>query len=315
MKVIINPKKKLNVLATIVIGKESLNNWKKFALPSWKKYCNKYGIGLVYFTRNLLKKDHPKWKKPTWQKLLIGTTIKKSYKFHNVCYLDSDIIINYISAPNIFLNYNIKTFGLVSETFNLPYDLNIVKKKLSFYRHYFYDKKYPLDSSLFMNLKDKYIYHNLKPQKNYACMGLVLFNIKNHSKIMENWFYKYDSSIKTITGDGDEPILNYEILNYGKISWLNYKFQALWIYEMAWYYPFLYKFKNNKNIINKYCIESSLLNNYFLHFAGSWFESNMWKIYDIFTEKNFENINYKLNQYFDYRSKGKPHNKQIKPRS
>ena len=46
---------------------------------------------------------------------------------------------------------------------------------------------------------------------------------------------------------------------------------------MAIYYPFLYRFKNKKNKLINNCILTSLSNNYFLHFAGSWYESNMWE--------------------------------------
>ena len=61
-------------------------------------------------------------------------------------------------------------------------------------------------------------------------------------------------------------------------KWLDYKFQALWFYEIAWKYPFLYDYgRYDDELINK-CIESSLFTNYFLHFAGSWHECNMWKL-------------------------------------
>ena len=33
------------------------------------------------------------------------------------------------------------------------------------------------------------------------------------------------------------------------------------------------------------CIESSLINNYFLHFPGSWHEGKMWKIKGILQSK------------------------------
>ena len=44
---------------------------------------------------------------------------------------------------------------------------------------------------------------------------------------------------------------------------------------MAVNYPFLY-FSKNK-LLTRYCIEASLMNNYFLHFPGKWLEGRMWK--------------------------------------
>ena len=82
-----------------------------------------------------------------------------------------------------------------------------------------------------------------------------------------------------------------------KLSWLDYRFQALWIYETPWKYPFLYNYgKNDKNLI-KECVEASLTSNYFLHFAGSWHESEMWKISGLFQTKEKQNL---LKEYYEY---------------
>jgi hypothetical protein len=104
--------------------------------------------------------------------------------------------------------------------------------------------------------------------------------------MMAEWFYKYPRDIKTLTDGGEEAVLNYELQNYGELNKLSYEFQALWNYEMAWKYPFLYwnRCKSDDSLIGQ-CIISSLLTNHFLHFAGSWFESDMWKISEILNEK------------------------------
>ena len=62
----------------------------------------------------------------------------------------------------------------------------------------------------------------------------------------------------------------------------------------------IFHFFIQKNIKNKLlianCIATSLMNNYFLHFAGSLHEAKMWKnikIYNLFDKKfikNFENF-------------------------
>ena len=56
--------------------------------------------------------------------------------------------------------------------------------------------------------------------------------------------------------------MNFKIFNT-KVNILNYKFQALWFYEMD-KYSFLYNLKD-KNQLVKFCIEEVLMNNY-LHF-------------------------------------------------
>ena len=47
-----------------------------------------------------------------------------------------------------------------------------------------------------MKLKDMYKYNRLPPQNDYACTGVIVFNAKNHSKDMNDWFFKYDKKLK-----------------------------------------------------------------------------------------------------------------------
>jgi len=95
---------------------------------------------------------------------------------------------------------------------------------------------------------------------------------------MRKWFDKYDRNITSVTNNGEQTHVNYEIQNWGKVQWLKYEYQAIWNYEMAINYPFLYTKENRDNAtMISNCIEACLLKNHFLHFAGSWYESEMWK--------------------------------------
>ena len=274
MKILIKSKNK-NYLSCIVIGKNFLRQWKKYVLPSWKLYCENHKIGLIIFTDDLVSRKNAAWKKATWQKMLIGSAIlQKKIIVNNVCYLDADILINPY-APNIF-NFHIeKKISLVSLRNRLPYDYIKTKKKISFYRKYFYDNSYPLNSAILFTLKQIYKYHKLPVMSDEACMGLFIFNVKKFASKMKSWFYKYPKNISSITGGGDQIHYNYEIQKNVNVNWLDYKFQCIWNYEMSNYYPFLYnsKFKNF-DLFNE-CILNSLYNNYFLHFAGSWHESGL----------------------------------------
>lgn len=282
MKVIVEPGDAKNTIATIAIGDDYFQPWEEFALPTWKEYCDRHALGLVVFDDDLIPRNAPTWKKATWQKMLIGEALNNSsMQINNVCYLDSDILVNHL-APNIFDGYNPRNIGLVSQRNGLPQPLEPTLRRLAFLRHTCYDNKYPLDSALFMSPKQIFEYHGIPVQKDYACMGLVVFNVENHRQLMRAWFDKYDRNVDSLTGGGDEPLINYEIQNWGSVSWLDYRFQALWIYEIAWKYPFLYDFGRDNADLIKECVEASLFTNYFLHFAGSWYESEMWKIGDLF---------------------------------
>ena len=93
-------------------------------------------------------------------------------------------------------------------------------------------------------------------------------------------------------------------MNNFEVNWLDYKYQAIWLYEMAAYYPYLYLKDNQNNFdwISK-CIQTSLTNNYFLHFAGSWNESHMWLL-----DKLMNDYGYDTDEFDAYL------NKQITPK-
>ncbi|MBI3011690.1 MAG: hypothetical protein HYY58_04275 [Candidatus Omnitrophica bacterium] len=294
MKVFINPERSKRVITTIAIGDDYYNPWKKYAFPTWKKYCERYGLGLIVFDADLIPKDSKIWKKPTWQKLLIGNALKRTLPaVTEVCYLDSDTLINY-TAPNVFDVYIPGTIGLVSSLKNLPYSLEEVLRRIAFFRHNCYDQRYPLDSALFISVERYYQFHGLAPQADIACMGMFLFNVSDHAELMGDWFSKYDRQVQSMSGGGEGAHLNYEMQSWGNICWLDYKFQAIWTYEMAWKYPFLYDFGRRKKALIRECIEASLFTNYFLHFAGSWYENDMWQVggvlVDLRQRKKFEDF-------------------------
>ena len=95
---------------------------------------------MVVFKTDLIPFEDKFWKKATWQKMLIADTLKKSSLLvKNVCYLDTDILINY-KSPNIFDDYDSETIGLVSIDKNMPFSHNESRRKVSFLRHKYYDK-------------------------------------------------------------------------------------------------------------------------------------------------------------------------------
>ncbi|NBO36702.1 hypothetical protein EBU91_04110 [bacterium] len=298
---VIRPTKTGNYLVTIAVGELYEARFQKNALGTWEKYAEKYDLGIILFHDHLIDESHPKWKKPTWQKLIIGSVLLESgYPIKSVCYLDTDIIINPF-APNIF-NYSVSNkISVVSLRNNLPFNYELTLRRLALLRNKYIDSKYPLDSSLFANLKSLYEYQNLPTQGDEFCAGLLLFNPQELAKQMEDWFYLYDKHVESITDGGDQTHLNYHVLSSNLASFLNYEFQAIWAFEAANHYPFLFidGFKNKS--LYKECIQSTLMRVNFLHFAGSWPESSTFSLdefsldftyLDLYREfSNYLNIN------------------------
>ena len=266
-----------NAIASVAIGDVYYDLWRTYAFPSWKKYCEKYGLGL-FVMREYAHPEQKKYvKRPTWEKFLVLSEIEKRHSdIDNVCYIDTDFLISPI-ARNVFEHYHDKNkIALVSAFKNMPYPDTEVRRRIAFFRNRYYSKDYPLDSALFISLKDVAAYHGTPELENYACAGFFVGNIQNHARLFEEWYYKYTKDVQSITDGGDQHYFNCETQSFGQICWLDYGFQALWTHEVAWKYPFLYKYGNTDKALVTKCIEASLLVNDFLHFAGSWHESKMW---------------------------------------
>ena len=277
MKVLIPPGKSGNVLATIAIGEQYLQPFMKYAYHTWEMYCRRHDLGLVLFDDHLIAESDPNWKNPYWQKFLIGDYLsQQKLEIRNVCCLDTDILISPL-APNIFENRDELKVGLVSKRKNLPFEHREILRRMAFLRNRYYDSNYPLDSSLFISLGDLYEVADLPAQEDDACSGVFIFGCDQHGKKLRNYFSSFDKKVMDRDGGGEQIFLNYFVQSNQLVEWLDYRFQALWTYEISTRYPFLYANHKENLLLIKECIEASLFTNYFLHFAGSWHEGKMWE--------------------------------------
>jgi hypothetical protein len=277
-----------NYVVTILIGKKYFSDWKKFSSKLWIQYCINNNLGLIIFNDYLIKKTNKDWMSPNWQRLVIASYVEKNIKeIKNICFLDSDILINPFS-PNIFDDFDKNKISLVSLVNNLPYSISeeSLRRRMALNRKFFLRKDYPLNSSLNVLHKDMWKFYKIKKIENYFCSGVMVYNVKNFFKLFLLIYLKYSKKEK-FKILGCEPYIISEILNSTKkINWINYKYQTHWSYEINYKYPFLYKRINDFPLV-KDCIEATLMNCYFLHFSGSLVDMEMWKNKNIFQRKKF----------------------------
>ena len=307
MKEIRRPRASRHYIATVAIGEEYYKQWESASLPTWIHYCDRHDLGLLVFSDELISHTDPCYKKSNWQRLLIPSYLQSlGHDAADICYLDTDVIISPL-ANNIFCLHDPSRIGVVSQRHNLPMSLHQTLRIVAFSRNYYLDNKYPLDSSLFMDPKSLFHYHGFSADlpDDYFCTGVLLFNVEYAASLFSEWFYRYPANIQTITGGGEEPILNFELLSHGSLNILPYEYQALWIYEIASKYPFLYNRLGEHPLVRD-CIESSLIANNFLHFAGSWHECQAWKIGDFFNGDDSKEWITRFSEYLDSPVTGNP---------
>lgn len=264
-----------NYLVTIVIGESYLSNWTKLIKKSWQEYAEKFDVGIIIFTEDLLLRSNPFWKKATWQKLLIPKNlIESGIACNYVCYLDSDVVISPF-APNIFDWATPEKVGVVSVRQNLPFDFFEVNKRLAYLRKEFIDESYRLDTAQHLSTKQLYDYHGFSDQGDEFCAGVLLFSPNQMGKLFEEWFFLYKSDVQSITDGGEQTHLNYHLFSNSLANLLPYRFQAIWAFEVAWSHIDLFeeRFLDLESLRNAF--SQILLNNYFLHFAGKQIETTV----------------------------------------
>ena len=263
---------------------------------SWKLYCEENDIGLILFDEAEEYKTQSDWKGYLWFKLLLADIIYSKLKDVNkICFVDYDIVINPY-APNIFQKVPQGRFGLVSKRHQLGFCVEEAQRKVTFFRNKYSNNAYPLDSSIFLSVNNLYKYAELEPVSDEACGGLFMVTTKEQARLLKELYLRYKTQPNTACG-GEQTHLNHIAQSEFEVTWLNYQFQAIWTYEMAMKYPFLY----DPNIENKHvlrCLKACLISNYFIHFAGHWYESKFLSLIpEIFSPEFLD----ELKQYNKYR--------------
>lgn len=272
----LNPTTK-EALVTTAVGEDYFDNWEKYSLPSWEKYARKYDLGIVVMRNRLVGGVESQIKNAAWDKLLAPQAVGKFFpRIEKICLIDTDVVISF-SAPNIFCFSKKGSYAVVSQERALPFPIEDVRARVEVFRRQFYSAGYPLNSILRASAEDAFRLQGLPSHNDYFCSGLILLDksifddlATCHSSV------GLDDALSSTAWE--EPFVN-DWIQSRSHSWMPYEFQAIWLFEMAWFFPHLYtsekSLARNREVAE--ILASVLLNRHFLHFAGSWFESEAWK--------------------------------------
>ena len=256
---------------------EYFNKWQQLSAPSWKRWAERHDVALVVFHGRLSEGAEAKAKSPQWDKLLAPKVVQSLYpQIEAVCLLDYDILIGPF-APNVFDFRTPSTYSVVSQEKNLPFPLSDVRKRIAFFRHMFYDNHFPLDSLLLASPQQVFESQGLSPYADYFCAGFIMLDRTLFQDLADCHQSVSQQTAKSAI-QGEEPFVNHWVQSRAH-SWLPYEFQSIWIFEMAWHYAHLYKHGKRVAAMQETAnsIASLLWARHFVHFAGSWHESEAWR--------------------------------------
>lgn len=276
------------VIVTLAIGKHYRDRWHKLCSANWRRYAELHGYDLICIESPLDDSPRARSRSAAWQKCLILSD-ERVQKYERVIWIDSDILIN-PNSPCIVSNVPEDKVGAVDAfaqfTQSLPgINSALMDRAIRFLGWSFRDAKEYYLTAGFPHLFDRVVQ-----------TGVMVASPKYHRSIFESTYYNYND---TAIGDFEMEGLSFELLQANCIHWLDDKFNKLWIVCMLKNYPFLLPPKQTEmrpirvwkrftrghyqlpaKKITSFCLNTSFVNNYFLHFAGfsqymSWVNTNI----------------------------------------
>ncbi len=264
------------VICLTAIGDEFLNDFNKISLPHFKNYCLKYGLGLILLKDYINEDDKnfaPYNSRPNLQRLLLPSFVKKHFsKYKFICDIDVDCLPGQV-ARNIFDFTDFRNEKNIFLTNPTPknFSRENIGKRLSILRNIYNDNNFPINSLLSGSDQDEKEIYNLKFDGQIATIGTCVAKIDT----LSDCFLKVYKSIQKNFSGYLQHYTNQTFRKYGNLNWLPYEFQAIWNFEVALYYPFL--FSDQYSNLMKQCVMQSLLRVDMLHFAGNWAENKIFK--------------------------------------
>ncbi len=256
-------------IVSTAVGGSYFSQWLSAVSSTWVEYAMRHGLGIAVFVSDI-DQDSEQPRHGAWQKLLAPRALASMLNRDVRCLLlDTDVLIS-PRASNIFELVEPKSIGVVSQQKNLPLEYLTLRRRIAFLRQRFLDQSFPLASGLVALPQDLLRMAGLEVHEDYFCSGVVVLDSRHHADLFADWYFRAPSSEEYSQVDwGEQLWLNHCVQGRGDVQWLDYKWQALWLYEVAAYFPFLYADRVHSEVA-QWCLAASLLRNNFVHLAGRW---------------------------------------------
>ena len=260
-------------LILTVIGDEYRKKIERIALPNFLHYCRRHGIGLLLLNGYLNSDDkdsYPYNIDPGYQRLIAPSLVAELFpQYKYLCDLDADCVPS-LTGRNIFANSNLKR-GVINLVMPTPNGASrqSLGRRISLLRRFFHKADFPLDSLLAGNDENEKELLGFNFVGPISTLGTCIGHIDDLAASGASLY-------ELIATEFSGYLQNYRNQHYVKnfeVHYLPYEFQAIWNYELALYYPFLY-FGDDRDLAVD-CVSATMSRVDMLHFAGAWPENNV----------------------------------------
>jgi hypothetical protein len=293
----------------VVIGKDYRLHFDCVVLPHVQKYCEKFDIGLFILSDYIdpaAKFNEPYSKDPGYQRLLIPGQISRQFEEYTLLAdMDADCIPGYYARDIFALPIQEGYRDRVWFTRPCPagYTRSSLGRRISLLRKMYHDPEFPLDSLLAADDEFEKRALGFDFDGEIATLGTCIGHVNSLASCGSLAYEAIKSNFSGYLQNYRNKIFR----TYFNIGWLPYEYQAIWNYELALYYPFLYSSIDKK--LSSLCVRATLSRVDMLHFAGSWPENAIFSS-GSFNESNdldvyFSDLGNYLDLSLDYKSYGR----------
>ena len=252
--------KHARALVTLVIGKYFQSLWEKHCRANWEQYAARHDADVIVLDVPLDSSPRAQARQASWQKLLIlGQPQVRDYT--QVVWLDADILIH-PRAAWVGDNVPPELIGVTDEYEYPTRELNF-RALTRLYR--LWEKR---NIRFARNATPREFYTLAGFDKTFdraTQSGVMVLNPQPHRAILEHVYHNHEQG--NLGGiNGEMRPLSYELLSANLVHWLAPQWNAIWWFEKAVSFPFL--FLENESPLLSACATRALAKNFLLHFAG-----------------------------------------------
>jgi hypothetical protein len=268
-------------IVTIVAGERYQRNFARYCYADWKTYTDRHGLDLLVI--DTLPDTSPLGlsRSAAWQKCLVMAH-GPACNYEQVAWVDSDILINSVTAPNIFETVQPSEIGAV-EDYAYPTREAYRARLETLYRGW------EAQGIAFINNLTPELFlqsWGLKPMDRVIQTGVLVVSPELHGPLLQRTYDTYEDKGSAKWNYEMRP-LSYEILTNTAVRWLDLRFNVVVCFGIKddelnifleppsvperivgkLHLPWMSKFfARNRKLSRVY--KRLLDESYFLHFAG-----------------------------------------------
>lgn len=240
-------------LVTLAVGDECQQLLNNITVPTWIPYAKRHGYDIVVLSEPLDATPEGLSRSPHWHKLLIPGS-ERIAQYEQVAWVDTDIVINYHHAPDIFAKVGPESLGAVA--------MHKGPAALARYQEWI-DGWNPSGDLVAPDV--------------LINTGVFVFNPQVHAPFFKKVWDRYDATPESAK---ENIPLSYELATSPDFVELDPRFNVLWPLEIEAKYPFL---KNlhlpEPELFRAYCLQASWSKSFFLHFLGDSYQYSTGAVY------------------------------------